>query len=126
MLPLFAVQIAVGPCFCTVYIRDVARCRRRERGGSRRQFDAFVDGPHQHPDGVRPGVGLGEQGGVDVARSSRPRRHLHRADCRLLGRLRPRPNLGHGIRGSCPGGRVTNAVGTIFRKIFVGTRARRI
>ena len=25
-----------------------------------------------------------------------------------------------------PGGRVTNAVGTIFRKIFVGTRARPI
>ena len=25
-----------------------------------------------------------------------------------------------------PGGRITNAVGTIFRKIFVGTRARPI
>ena len=30
------------------------------------------------------------------------------------------------IRYSFPGGRVTNAVGTIFRKIFVGTRARPI
>ena len=30
------------------------------------------------------------------------------------------------MRTSCSGGRVTNAVGTIFRKIFVRTRARRI
>ena len=29
-------------------------------------------------------------------------------------------------RSQGPGGRVTNAVGTIFRKIFVGTRARHI
>ena len=27
------------------------------------------------------------------------------------------------LSGAVPGGRVTNAVGTIFRKIFVGTRA---
>ena len=44
------------------------------------------------------------------------------------GRASEARGRGAGVRGrgqgKCPGGRVTNAVGTIFRKIFVGTRAR--
>ena len=30
------------------------------------------------------------------------------------------------VRMTGPGGRVTNAVGTVYRKVFVGTRARPI
>ena len=37
-----------------------------------------------------------------------------------------RSGVGPAVWCTGPGGRVTNAEGTIFRKIFVGTRARPI
>ena len=80
------------------------------------------------PAGRRPALRRVARSGTTL----RGRRALPEADRDVDGvRARERRQSALLRRGermwlSRPGGRVTNAVGTIFRKIFVGTRARPI
>ena len=83
--------------------------------------------------GAPPARGLGLVGelsllggaGAVVGRLDRPRSGALRLQLTRDVRL-GRPGYVFIVAPSGPEGRVTNAVGTIFRKIFVGTRARPI